>query len=424
VALQENFHLPGRNGDDTIPPMGLWLRIALLLPLAALLGCGSSNSSSGSSGSTTQAPYNFNGGWGAAATGYPVDLPFDAVILGLQVSNGSVTGTIYPFSNQGSDPNPCSANNQDLAVTGTLDAAHDLTLTFSIAGGTGTLIATLADDPATYAYGTWEVTGGTCAVPSTGMVIYQDSPTTPPTTTSPAAITAPLSGDWGIGSDYTPPNYNFQYTYPKITGFGGSLQFANGAVSGTLFPDSAPIGGCGPLTAVAVTGTLDSGNNLILTVPLGGSYGTATITAILGSNPQTLADGSYQVTGGSCDLPATAMTIAQYAPITGTYTGTLSELSYDGTLIPGTGITMTAILAQSTTPNASGAFPITGSYTVSGTCTDSGTLPAITAQGGGLGTLSSSLSFSASANPTASNLNLYFSSTNCSLQYQGVLVRQ
>jgi hypothetical protein len=102
----------------------------------------------------------------------------------------------------------------------------------------------------------------------------------------------------------------------------------------------------------------------------------------------------------------------------------LSEWSNNGTLVPGTNITMTVILAQSTTPNASGAFPVTGSYAVSGTCTDSGTLPAIAAQGGGLGTLSSSLTFSASANPTASNIDLLFSSTNCNLLYQGVLVRQ
>jgi hypothetical protein len=85
---------------------------------------------------------------------------------------------------------------------------------------------------------------------------------------------------------------------------------------------------------------------------------------------------------------------------------------------------MTVVLAQSTTPNASGEFPVTGNYTVSGTCTDSGTLPAIVAQGGGLGTLSSSLTFSASADPTASNINVFFSSTNCNLQYQGILTRQ
>lgn len=407
--------------------MGLRSSVSLLLvlPLAALLGCGASNSSSsGSSGSPAQVTYNFNGGWAALATGYPVDLPFDDITLGLQVTNGSVTGTIYPYSNQGSDPNPCSANNQHLAVTGTLDSAHNLTLTFPIAGGTGTLVATLADDPATYAYGSWQVAGGSCAMPFTGMVIYQNNPTTPPTTNPPATITASLSGDWGISSDYTLPNYNFQYSYPKITGFGGSLQFANGAASGTLFPYSAPIGGCGLLGAVAVTGTLDSSNNLTLTVPLGSSYGTATITAVLGGNPQTLADGSYQVTGGSCDLPATPMTIAQYAPVTGTYSGTLSEWSSYGTFVPGTGITMTVVLAQSTTPNASGEFPVTGNYTVSGTCTDSGTLPAIVAQGGGLGTLSSSLTFSASADPTASNIGVFFSSTNCNLQYQGILTRQ
>jgi hypothetical protein len=334
-----------------------------------------------------------------------------------------VTGTIYTSYNYASNPIPCSANNQVLSVTGTLDAAHDLTLTFPIAGGTGTLVATLADDPSTYAYGTWQVAGGSCAMPSTEIVIYQNKPLTPPTTSSPEPITAALSGDWGIGADYILP-VNGQYVYPKITGFSGALQFANGTVTGTLFPYPSPITSCGTLSAVAVTGTIDSNNNLTLTVPLGGSLGTATITATLGSNPQTLADGSYQVTGGSCDLPATPMTIAQYAPATGTYSGSLNEATSEGTLVPGTNITMSVVLAQSTAPNASGAFPVTGSYAVSGACTDSGTLPTIAADGGSLSTVSSGLTFIADSNPTASDIDMYFSSTRCNLQYQGVLTLQ
>jgi hypothetical protein len=343
---------------------------------------------------------------------------------GLQVSNGSVTGTALLFANYATDPDACSEANQNdlLAATGTLDAAHNLTLNVPIAGGTGTLYATLADDPATYVAGSWQIAGGSCAMPATQVEVYQTMPAAPPTKSAPAPITASLSGNWGIYSDYTLP-VNGQYIYPKITGFNGALQFANGTVSGTLLPYSTPFPLCGTLTPAAVTGTIDSNNNLTLTVPLGGSLGTATITATLGSNPQTLADGSYQVTGGSCDLPATPMTIAQYAPATGTYSGTLNE-AVDGTEVPGTNVTLTVVLNQSTTPNASGAFPVNGTYTVSGACTDSGTLPMIAADGGNLGTASSSLTFFASPNPTASNMYTFFSSTICNLLYQGVLILQ
>jgi hypothetical protein len=166
------------------------------------------------------------------------------------------------------------------------------------------------------------------------------------------------------------------------------------------------------LTLAAVTGTLDSNNNLTLTVPFGGSLGTATITATLGSNPQTLADGSYQVTGGSCALPATAMTIAQYAPTNGTYSGTFG-VATASSAVAATDVTVTVILSQSTTPGSNGAYPVSGTYTITGNCTDSGSITQA-------GTF-----FPYSSSPTATTIfSGYFFTTKCPDTYQGVLVLQ
>jgi hypothetical protein len=424
LPAARNFALTAQDGPATISPMGSKLRLALLLPLTALLGCGG-NTSSSSSGSSTppaqQPTYDFNGTWTAFATNYPVDLPFNGLRASLQATNGSVTGTIITYTNYALDPDPCSANNTSIAVTGTLDADNDLALSFSIAGGTGTLFAALAEDPQTYAYGAWQVVGGPCAMSATPMVI-SGAPTTPYTAASPTPITATLSGNWQAYANYTLPNANFQYTYPPVQGFVGVLQFANGTVSGTLTPYVSLIS-CGTAPSpTAVTGMIDSSNNLTLTLPVG--TGTATITATLGTNPQALVDGSFKVVGGSCSMPATPMTIAQYTAVTGTYTGTFSVPDTDGAPSSGTIITLTTFLTQSSTPNSSGAYPVTGTYMVTGACTDSGSFTGLTIAGGGIGNSATPELFG-SVSPSGDGVyDAFFSSTNCGGPYQGSLKRQ
>jgi hypothetical protein len=397
--------------------MGPKLSLALLLPLAALLGCGGGTSSSGSSTPPTQQPtYDFNGVWTAFATGYPVDLPFNGLRANLQAANGAVTGTMTAYTNYMTfDPDPCSADFTIIAVTGSLDADNDLTLSFPIAGGTGTLFAALAEDPETYAYGTWQVVGGTCPMSATPMVI-SGAPTTPYTPASPSAITADLSGGWFISVDYTLPNATFQYIYPPVQGFGGLLQFANGTVSGILAP-YVSLSSCGTVSSpTAVTGTIDANNNLTLTLPVGG--GTATITATLGTNPQALVDGSFKVVGGFCSMSATPMTMAQYAPVTGTYTGTFSVPNSDGVPTSGTTITLTAVLTQSTTANSGGAYPVTGTFTVTGACTDSGTFASV------FSSQTPPYLFGSSSPSGDGIFDAVFSSTKCTLSYQGSLIRQ
>jgi len=172
-----------------------------------------------------------------------------------------------------------------------------------------------------------------------------------------------LSGNWEAVGD------PISLTTGTIMYFTGALQFNGGAVTGTLraFPNSkinSP-----PCVAstqdLQATGTLDANNDLTLTVPIAG--GTATITATLGPDLQNAAAGTWQIVGGSCATASAPITIAQYLPLTGTYVG---YTSYP----PATEST-TAVLTQSTTPNADGFFPLTGTIIVQGTC--SGTVPMV-----------------------------------------------
>lgn len=340
------------------------LRFLLLLPFAALLACGSTPS-------RTVTPYNFNGSWAANPTfGSLADMPFVNIAATLQTSNGVVTGTL----NANTISPLCPVNGLALPVTGTLNDVHDLKLSFPIAGGTGTLLATLNNDPSTFAYGSWKVDGGACAMSATQIVMNQNAPSTPIT---PSPITTPLSGKWLMEATYTFPDAQFRYAVTPVSGFAGVLQFSNGVVSGTLKPSSGG-GFCGNTSfkPIDVDGSLDANNKLTILLPIGTD--TAIITATLGSNPQTLTDGSFSIVGTSCAMSATPMAIAQYAPVTGTYTGNFNIPDYTNpnSHIPltGTDITITAVLTQSIWTNTSGEYLTTGTITVTGSCTETVTL--------------------------------------------------
>ncbi len=401
-------------------------RSLLLLPLAALLGCGlspsnpsSTNTTTSSSNTNTPAAYNFNGTWDAVSTDSALSYPISSIDATLQVSNGTVTGSLY-VSGDGSpldNPNICAAVNTSLPVTGTLDDAHNLMLTFPIAGGTGTILATLANDPTTYAYGTWQIAGGSCAMSETAMAI-NGTPTTPTVPTVPVPITSTLSGNWAAYATYSPGSIQ------PVYGFFGVLQFTNGSVTGALnllFVTISDATNCGVSYGgtAAVTGTLDTNNKLTLTFPIT-SNGTGTITATLGANPQTLAVGSYQIVGaGACDMPATPMTIAQYAPVTGTYTGTFNVPGTGDVPTPGSDTTVTAVLTQSTSITTSYQY-LTGTIAVAGACTDSETYTGL-AFASGFG----SESFSGSINPTATVIDdAWYGSPKCPVFNVGTLTRQ
>jgi len=386
-------------------------------------------------------PYNFNGSWTVIAPNLLAALaPFDQIDAELQVSNGVVTGTLNTYVDIGGNPPLCTTLGTvgtTLIATGTLDDAHNLTLNFPIEGGTGTILAALGDDPSTYTSGSMQVSGGTCAM-STVAVVIKGTPTVSTTnSSSPATITANLSGNWGMRAVY--PLYITESL--PIFGFYGALQFTNGSVTGTMMPNVNVMYGSGNcylalrgssgISPVSFTGTLDANNNLTLTAPFGG--GTAIITATLGSNPQTWADASYQIVGGSCAISSTAMTIAQFAPVTGTYIGTFNEPnSVSDIPFAGTNVTVTAVLTQSTTPNSGGMFPITGTVNVTGACTDSASLVSGSVVYGGSVGLSAGTSgkiyLAGSNDPTGSAITYatFQDDTNfsCDTAYVGNLVRQ
>jgi hypothetical protein len=248
-----------------------------------------------------------------------------------------------------------------------------------------------------------------------------------PSSTNPTTPSG-LTGNWVAGLSIAIIN-------AQVVEFVGALQFSGGSISGTLTPvmPASPIGAlghpCTPPEPIAVTGSIDINNSLTVSLPIGG--GTATMTAAIASNPETPASGSFQIVGGTCAQSATPMTIAEYAPVTGTYTGTLASNINNGTSF------VTAVLTQSTIPNSSGAFPLAGTVTVTGQCNTSFVVSSSYSSVEGnsmtaLSDVSSSLyaSLSGRDDPTASTVTtaLFEESlqpnTICNGQYGGTLTRQ
>jgi hypothetical protein len=239
-----------------------------------------------------------------------------------------------------------------------------------------------------------------------------------------------FSGDWGAQFvSATSP------AAVPIIEFLGTLAASNGVVTGGLIPiPSSVTSACltPSLTPVPVSGTVDSSGNLTITLPVAG--GTATLTAALATNVETYAAGSYKVVGGTCAMPSTAMQIAQYAPLNGTYKGTFNLLNSSGLPITGNTITVTAMLTQSISPNANGQFPVTGTISTAGVCTASITLTNAYVTGGLLFSEDTSFSYNLSAgfDPTGTTalVGLFIvetSSTACPFtqqQFEGTLIRQ
>ncbi len=240
-----------------------------------------------------------------------------------------------------------------------------------------------------------------------------------------------FSGDWEASAILG------MTTQPPIEGFVGTLSASNGIVTGGLVPlPSFALTGVAcaapTLTPVPVTGTIDSSGNLNVTLPVGA--GTATLTATLSSNLETEAAGSFKIAGGTCATAATPMQMAQYAPLSGTYTGiflaTILPTGVQGNFIT----TATAVLTQSATPNSNGLYPINGTVTLGGACVASFTLSNAFVLGGILEAPDTTGNYllGGAADPTASSLHsgltIQNSSPGCALNNQdylsGTLTRQ
>jgi hypothetical protein len=143
----------------------------------------------------------------------------------------------------------------------------------------------------------------------------------------------------------------------------------------------------------------------------------------LTGNPQTFASGSYQIVGGPCATPATPMTLAQYAPINGTYSGTFNWPGAGNVPEPTPNLTITATLTQSTTANSSGAYPISGTVKVAGTCSETTSFTGFVFGSNLVSATGPNLS--GNSDPAASNVySAAFDDVNCLYYTQGTLIRQ
>ena len=251
-----------------------------------------------------------------------------------------------------------------------------------------------------------------------------------PTPPSSSPATFDLSGDWLA---MAPAGPGLPLTLPTpVAEFSGALQFNGNAVTGTFraLATNYPNPCVSILQDLQVTGTLDASNNLSLTIPISG--GTATIAAPLQNAYTYFNNGTWQITGGACAMASTQITMAHIAPVTGTYSGTFNVLNLTTvTIEPGTATTITAVLAQSTTPNADGQFPLTGTITATGAC--SGTFPLVNeVVSGGSITLSPPLTgssteiFDGAVEPTGTYIVGAFLPLNAcgSQDFSGTLTRQ
>lgn len=190
------------------------------------------------------------------------------------------------------------------------------------------------------------------------------STTVPPTT--PAPTYPDVTGNWQFNVQFpNPPNF----TTSVITSLSGSLASSGATVTGVLRARALTLTPCvSTETDIPVTGTVDHAGNLSLTAPI--SKGTATLSVTANALLPILT-GTFQVDGGACTFPAGNLSAAQIGNLTGTYTGTLTQVI----IPPGSGTTpaptlaVTASLTQSATPDGHGVYPLTGTITTTGACT-------------------------------------------------------
>jgi hypothetical protein len=256
-------------------------------------------------------------------------------------------------------------------------------------------------------------------------------PTTPPASTNSPTTPSPTpSGSWEnwqiqAGAAITsPPN-----TYPS---FLGAIQVQGAQASG-IFTTVEAAGTTGqPLD---YTGSFNSSTEDVFLATFG--YG---FDFNQPATPYTLVP--VGVTGGCVYPPgytgpeclailAVPSVGVQIAPLNGTYTGTLTDSA--SASMSGTG---TLTLTQASTPDSSGAFPLTGTLTFPGSSgIGTGTYPisgAVSGEGITLGYLSAAvigpaISLTGSTNPAATQLsvsNLTWAETGPSFTFTGTLTLQ
>jgi hypothetical protein len=162
-----------------------------------------------------------------------------------------------------------------------------------------------------------------------------------------------VTGNWKFAATGTPASAS------QIAAISGALSGENDVVTGTLHT-TAVVGQsssqlCYATTSpIMVSGTLAANNTLTLkSKSFAGNV--LTISGTYNKSTQSLNDATFAISG-SCGIAAQPMVALAYQPISGTYTGTFA--SVDGYQIP-----VTAQFTQTTTPDSTGTFHLTGSAT-------------------------------------------------------------
>lgn len=142
-----------------------------------------------------------------------------------------------------------------------------------------------------------------------------------------------------------------------LPAFSGSLAVNGPQVTGILHPMPNPHGGqCAPSTAsFAVAGVVDAQNVLTLK-SASFSGGALALTGTVAPDQKTLLDASYLIVGGPCAIAKTPVLAAQYAPISGTYAGTINSVT-------GNSATLSNVFTQTTQPDANGIYQLQGQAT-------------------------------------------------------------
>jgi len=143
-----------------------WLRLAVSLALAMLVGCGGGSSMDGGNGGTGQTlppPTSFAESWHfSPSAGSP------SIEGALTLSSSSVVGVAHFQSF--STSSPCPTFFDDLPLSGTIDAQGNLSAKSSSASGRVLFLSgVLAPDRESLSSGSYHFTGG-CAAADTGTV--------------------------------------------------------------------------------------------------------------------------------------------------------------------------------------------------------------------------------------------------------------
>ena len=180
--------------------------------------------------------------------------------------------------------------------------------------------------------------------------------TLPTTPTSLTGASPSLTGNWQIqsGTALTSPP-----TAPYLI---GALQGTESALTGTF--STAQSGAVSP-TVDSYAGTYNASTGVLsLQSPLPPEVRLVVASLSLSANPTDLAPGTLAFWCGLCNSGVLFPVVgAEIAPLNGTYTGTLSGTLNNGSQTTPISDTASVTFTQSTTPNSSGQFPLTGAVT-------------------------------------------------------------